>query len=233
MGHLLATEGREGLGVVGAGRSTATAAAASELAAGTVGTTIAAVAAEATSATSSTLAAVATVAATATSTASTTSTGRRAILSKEAARVDIGHVNSNLLLLFTEASSLAAAAGHVLLLIRVAGECLALWELLAGALVGLADVVGDGELLRGLLLEIVVVALGLDLWLGWLSILAVLWWWHARVEALGLLGLCDGLASLLVGELGLTSLSTPAMSCLLWVLTIARSQYCKCSAERR
>ena len=226
LGHLLAAKGREGLVVVGAGRSTATATATSKLAAWTVATTATiAIATEATTAASTTLAAVATITTTITAAAATSTTGGLAVLGEEAAWIDVAHVDIDLLLLFTEASSLATATGHVVLLLLVARECLALWELLAGALVWLAHVVREGELLLGLLTEIVVVALGLDLWLGWLSIFAILWWWGVGVEALSFLGLSNGLASLLIREFGFTSFSAPAMSCLLWVVAVMSISY--------
>jgi hypothetical protein len=112
------------------------------------------------------------------------------------------------------------AWGEVVLLFLVAGEGLALGELLAGALVGLAhgEVAAQLELLLGLLGEVVFVALVLVLGLFLLDVVG--WWGNVRVETLGLFGLSDGLAGLLIGKLGVTGLSAPAVGCLLGMLAV-------------
>lgn len=220
---LVATERWERAVVVDAGwcstAAAATTATEATIATGTVGATIAA---EATTATT-TFAAVAAVTTIATSTATAATGGLLAILGEVTAWVDVSHVDSDLLLLLSEASGLATAASHVVLLILLAGEGFALWELLGCALVGLADgeITTELELLLSLLGEVLLIALALDFWLSWLGALVVDWWWDAGVEALGLLGLSNGLASLLIGKLSIARFTSPTMSCLLRVLAVA------------
>jgi hypothetical protein len=226
----LTTQGWESLVVVGARRGSTSAAAsattASEFAARrTISAAIATVSATATSLATATITAIttvaiasATVAAATVATATSTATTSRLAFSEVAAWVDISHVNSNLLFLLTEASSLAAAASHVVLIL-ITSKCLAFWELLAGALIWLANLCGDLQLLAGELGEIVVVALGLDLRLGWLDIFGAQWLCGGCAEAFLLLFLSDGLTSLLISKFGVTSLASPAMCNLLRVVT--------------
>lgn len=233
----------EGLAVVRARRSsTATATTTSSTATTTelaTGTILAASATETTTATS-TLAAVTAISAVATittististittvsttistSTPTSTAGGGLRLLSEVAARVNISHINSSLLLLLPETSSLALAGSHEVLLIVLAGEGLALGELLAGALVGLADgqVTTELQLLLGDLGEMLLVGLGLHLGLG-----GLLWLlgggWDAGVEALGLFGFGDGFAGFLVCELGFARLAAPGVRSLLCVVAI-------------
>lgn len=123
---------------------------------------------------------------------------------------------------------LAARANDEVLVFRT-GEGLALWELLRGAFVGLADaqVATESQTLLRKLGHVLVVGLGLVLGLSWLlgggslGIGSVAESWVAsssiRCEA-GLVlhfGVGNGVASLLVGPLGIAIFSTPALSCLL------------------
>jgi hypothetical protein len=110
---------------------------------------------------------------------------------------------------------LASWAGHEVLLL-LAGQSGALGELLAAALVGLADVLGSkGKLLLGLLGKVGGVGLApvLRLGLGVVLSLSVL------SDGLLLLSLGDLLTSLLISQLGVTVSGAPAVGSLLLVLT--------------
>jgi hypothetical protein len=152
------------------------------------------------------------------------------------ARVNSRKIDGLLLLLFTVALVLATSASDEVFLLSFAGKGFALWELLACALVWLPDMelLGDFELLLCDLGEVLIVALGLDLRLGfdfrlgvgsWLRCpclaIGIDRWWDSGVETFLLLFLCNGLASFLVSELGITGLAAPTMTSLLWVIAYA------------
>lgn len=95
------------------------------------------------------------------------------------------------------------------------GDLLALRELGRASLIGLADVLGDGELLLSELSKVLLVGLGLVLGLldssvgiggGVLS------------DSLLLVLLGNGLSGVLVGKFGVTVLSAPTVSYLLVVI---------------
>jgi hypothetical protein len=120
----------------------------------------------------------------------------------------------DLLLTGTLALSLALLGGHEVLLL-LAAESFTFGELGAAALVGLADVLGgERELLLSLLGEVGGVrhALVLGLGLGGLGLSILL-------EGLLLLRLGNGLTGLLVSQLGVAVIATPAVSGLLLVVT--------------
>jgi hypothetical protein len=222
-----------GVGDVGAGLGTATATAATAAASTTFATTtsIATIATAASTAelataftaatvltTTATLAAaeVATTLATATAAASSsgwsTLTGRG---SKHAVGIEL---DVNLLLALTFALGLAPWASHEVVLL-LTGQRLALGELGAAALVGLAHVLGRRQLLLGLLEQIFGVRLALVLGFGLRLGLGD----SVLVDGLLLFGLGDGLSGLLVFQLGLAVVAAPAVSSLLLVLTVTVS----------
>jgi hypothetical protein len=150
----------------------------------------------------------ATLAATTSSTAATL-TGRG---SEHTVTVEL---DVDLLLALAFTLGLGLLAGHELLLL-LTGQGLALRELLAGALVGLADVLGGKtELLLGLLNKVGGVRLapvfrlrlGLVLALGGIS------------DSVLLLSLGDSVTGLLVFELSVAVICAPAVSGLLLLLT--------------
>jgi hypothetical protein len=150
----------------------------------------------------------ATLAATASST-SATLTGRR---SEHTVAIEL---DVDLLLALAFTLGLGILSGHENFFLFLAGQSLALGELLAAALVGLTDVLGgQAELLLGLLNKVGGVglapvfglSLGLVLALGGVS------------DSLLLLGLGDSFAGLLVLELGVAVVSAPTMSSLLLLL---------------
>jgi hypothetical protein len=216
-----------GVGDVGAGLVSTTASASTGFAAttSTLATTAStaelatafattATALAATEFTAATTASLATATATLAATASTTSTAltRRGSEHTVAIELDV-----DLLLALTFTLGLGILSGHEDLLLFLAGQGLALRELLAAALVGLADVLGgQAELLLSLLNKVGGVGLapvfrlrlGLVLTLGGVS------------DSLLLFGLGDGLAGLLVLELSVAVVSTPAVSSLLLLLAI-------------
>jgi hypothetical protein len=99
------------------------------------------------------------------------------------------------------------------------GQRLALGELGAAALVGLAHVLGRRQLLLGLLEQIFGVRLALVLGFGLRLGLGN----SVLVDGLLLFGLGDGLSGLLVFQLGLAVVAAPAVSSLLLVLTVTVS----------
>jgi hypothetical protein len=122
----------------------------------------------------------------------------------------------DLLLAGALALGLALGTGHEVFLL-LTGEGSALRELLAAALVGLADVLGgQGELLLGLLDQVggvglaVVFRLGLGLVLGLGSV----------GDSLLLFSLSNGITGLLIGKLSVTVVATPAVGSLLLVLAV-------------
>jgi hypothetical protein len=166
-------------------------------------------AAEFTAATTASLTTTTATLATAASSTSTALTGRG---SEHTVAIEL---DVDLLLALAFTLSLGVLSGHENLLLLFAGQSLALGELLAAALVGLADVLGgQAELLLSLLNKVGGVGLapvfgfrlGLVLALGGVS------------DSLLLLGLGDGVAGLLVLELGVAVVSAPAMSSLLLLL---------------
>jgi hypothetical protein len=144
-------------------------------------------------------------------------------------------VDDLLLFLFTVTLVLATGTGHEVFLFSFAGKGLALWKLLACALIWLSDVelLGDLKLLLCDLGEILIVALGLDFrlaFLFWDGVGSGLWcpgftigvhrWWDGGVEAILLLFLGNRFASFLIGELGFSSLAAPSMASLLCVVAL-------------
>jgi hypothetical protein len=120
----------------------------------------------------------------------------------------------DLLLAGALALGLALLSGHEVLLL-LTGESFTFGELGAAALVGLADVLGaKRELLLSLLSEVGGVrhALVLGLGLGGLGLSILL-------EGVLLLRLGHSLTGLLVSQLGVTVVATPAVSGLLLVVT--------------
>lgn len=118
----------------------------------------------------------------------------------------------DLLLAGALALGLALGTGHEVFLL-LTGEGSALRELLAAALVGLADVLGGKrELPLGQLGEVGGVGLALVLRLGLGGVLSVL------LDGVLLFGLGNGLASLLVSELSVAVVSAPAVCGLLVVV---------------
>jgi hypothetical protein len=106
---------------------------------------------------------------------------------------------------------LALGTGHEVFLL-LTGESSALGELLAAALVGLADVLGGKrELPLGQLGEVSGVRLALVLRLGLSGVLSIL------LDGVLLFSLGNGLASLLVSELSVAIVSAPAVCGLLVV----------------
>jgi hypothetical protein len=182
-----------------------------ELATALASTTASLAATEFTAAASATLAATTSTLTTATcSSTGTTLAGRR---SEHAVTVEL---DVDLLLALAFTLSLGSGAGHVGLLL-LAGQCLALGELLAATLVGLANVLGTkGELLLGLLDKVggvrnaLVLGLGLRLVLGFSGI----------SDSFLLFGLGNGIASDLVFELSVAVVSAPAVSGLLLLLAV-------------
>lgn len=168
----------------------------------------------------------------ATSTTSTT-TAATALTRVDRSVVLAVHREEVLRLVLLLASLLTARAGEVVLLL--AGESLALGELLLGAFVGLAEgkvATTKCEALLGLLGQVLVVRLGLLFWLGvlltdlvravaesWVGTAGV--WGEARVVVN--LSLGDSGSSGLVGKFTLASLGTPAVGSLLVVLSIFTS----------
>jgi len=114
--------------------------------------------------------------------------------------------------------------GHEVL-VALTGESLALWELLAGTLVGLASLkrtVVQGSLLLELLGEVLLVRLGLVLWLGGKLLgrsTVLVDWGVVGDDALLLLGASIGKTLLLSLELSIASLWAPTLGSLLLVLT--------------
>lgn len=118
----------------------------------------------------------------------------------------------DLLLAGALALGLALGTGHEVFLL-LTGEGSALRELLAAALVGLADVLGGKrELPLGQLGEVGSVGLALVLRLGLGGVLSVL------LDGVLLFSLGNGLASLLVSELSVAVVSAPAVCGLLVVV---------------
>jgi hypothetical protein len=118
----------------------------------------------------------------------------------------------DLLLAGALALGLALGTGHEVFLL-LTGESSALWELLAAALVGLADVLGGKrELPLGQLGEVSGVGLALVLRLGLGGVFSVL------LDGVLLFSLGDGLASLFVSQLSVTVVSAPAVCGLLVVV---------------
>ena len=174
-------------------------------------TTASLAATEFTAATTATLSAAELATATAAPTTTTALAGRG---SKHAVAIEL---DVDLLLALALTLGLGTLAGHVGLLLFLTGQSLAFGELLAATLVGLADVLGgEGELLLSLLDEVGSVGLapvfrlrlGLVLALGSIG------------DSVLLFGLGDGLASLLVLELGVAVVAAPAVSSLLLVLAV-------------
>jgi hypothetical protein len=153
----------------------------------------------------------ATLAATATAASSTltTLTGRG---SKHAVTIEL---DVDLLLALAFTLGLSLLAGHELLLL-LTGQGLALRELLAGALVGLADVLGSKtELLLGLLNKVGGVRLAPVFRLRLGLVLAL----SSVSDGVLLLSLGDSVTGLLVLELGVAVVCAPAVSGLLLLLT--------------
>lgn len=143
-------------------------------------------------------------------------------------------IKEGLLFLCAVTLVLATGTGHEVLF-SFTGKCLALWELLACALVWLSDLdlLGDLELLLCDFGEVLVVALGLDLRLGllfWNGIgvgfwcpdftIGVDWWWDGGVETILLFFLGNGLTGFLVVELAFASLAAPSVTGLLCVVAV-------------
>jgi hypothetical protein len=176
----------------------------------TLATATAFTATEFTAATTTAFTTATTTVATAASTASTL-TGRG---SEHAVTIEL---DVDLLLALALTLGLGTLAGHVGLLLFLTGQGLALGELLAAALVGLADVLGSkGELLLGLLDEVGGVGLALVFRLGLGLVLAL----GGISYGVLLLGLGDGLSGLLVFELSVAVVSTPAVRSLLLLLAV-------------
>jgi hypothetical protein len=150
--------------------------------------------------------------ATAASSTGTALTGRG---SKHAVAIEL---DVNFLLALALTLGLATLAGHVGLLLFFTGQGLALGELLAAALVGLADVLGgEGELLLGLLDEVGGIGLAPVFGLRLGLVLAL-----GRIgDSVLLLGLGDLLTGYLILELSVAVVSTPTVSSLLLVLADA------------
>ena len=195
-----------GVGDVGAsGTATATTGTgiATSLTTATATTALAATTTELTTATTlagATAAAATALAATSTGTALT---GRG---SEHAVTIEL---DVDLLLALALTLGLARRAGHEVLLL--AGNGGTLRELLAAALVGLAEaLLAKLQLLFGKLSKVGDVGLGVVLGLGLSSLgLGVL------LDGILLLGLGDGLASLLISELSVAVVAAPAVSSLL------------------
>lgn len=237
MVNLLAAEGREGalVGSVDATTRTSTGSATR----GRV--TVASVATEATPefATAAPAAVTPTVATgsvtTATSTTSSaTSTPSTTVVLDGRVVLALQH-NKILGLILLLALLLATGSGNEGLILGVALKCLALWEFLLRALVRLACLqllAAESQTLLGKLSEILVVGLGNFLWLGWRRLLnlgrggswpvaeSCVATRSVRGEASIFLDLggCDGLTSLLVVQLGISSLGAPSLGSLLLVL---------------
>lgn len=200
----LCAKAGEGAGVVDVDARTATRGTA------TLTTTLAATAT--TAATAATLTAETTLARTSTATAGTATATTETTATLIATAVDVAEVKGGLLLLAPFAGLLTTVAGeeHLLLL---ALEGLALGELLASTLVGLADLDVGAE--RSLLLqdlsEVVVIAFDLFLLGSGLSGLGV----GALASSSVLLLLGNGVAGDLVGELLGAVVTTPALLDLL------------------
>jgi hypothetical protein len=167
-----------------------------------------------TAATTTSLAAAEVATAFATTTAASSATALTGRGSKHAVAVEL---NVDLLLALALTLGLGVLAGHVGLLLLLAGQSFALGELLAAALVGLADVLGgERELLLGLLDQVggvglaVVFRLGLGLVLGLGSI----------GDSLLLFSLSNGVTGLLIGKLSVAVVAAPAVSSLLLVLAV-------------
>jgi hypothetical protein len=195
-----------GVGDVGAsGTATATTGTgiATSLTTATAATTLAASATELATATTLAGATAATATALAATSTGTTLTGRG---SEHAVTVEL---DVNLLLALALTLGLAGRAGHEVLLGTGNGGTLG--ELLAAALVGLAEaLLTELQLLLSKLSKVGDVGLGVVLGLGLSSLgLGVL------LDGLLLLSLGDGLASLLVSELGVAVVTAPAVSSLL------------------
>jgi len=139
-------------------------------------------------------------------------------------------VDDNLLLLRSSILGLAGLAtgtSHEVLVRRVACECLALGELLLGTLVGLANFNACTE--RGTLLfllgKVLLVGFGLVLLLGSIGTSLAVWSsGESGIPAVSVgssvgVVLCfsvgDGVAGLLVGPLGIATLTAPSLSSLL------------------
>ncbi|KAH3909364.1 hypothetical protein HBH56_163650 [Parastagonospora nodorum] len=123
----------------------------------------------------------------------------------------------DLLLALALTLGLGTLAGHVGLLLFFAAQSLALGELLAAALVGLADVLGgEAELLLGLLNKVGSVGLAPVLWLGLGLVLAL----SSVSDGILLFSLGNGIASYFVLELSVAVVSAPAVSSLLLLLTV-------------
>jgi hypothetical protein len=127
-----------------------------------------------------------------------------------------------LFLLLSFARLLATSAGDKVLILAFAGESLALWELLAGTLVWLADFKATAklELFLGLFSKILLEALGLDFRLLRFLRLAV------SRASLSIGNLFVSLGNILTGlfvlPLSITSCCTPSVSNLLLVIANTR-----------
>ena len=169
----------------------------------------------------------------ATSTASTSAT--TAAVTRVTRRVVLAVQGDTLLLLtnLLRLLGLATSASNEVLCLWVTSECLALWELLRGSLVWLADVQATAkcQTLLGLFGQVFVVGFGLLLWLG-CGIFGSSAVWSVgkgwvlsagiRCEASIVLdfGVGNGLAGLLVGPLGVAVFTSPTVSCLLSLLAV-------------
>jgi hypothetical protein len=144
-------------------------------------------------------------------------------------------VDDNLLLLRSSILGLAGLAtgtSHEVLVRRVACECLALGELLLGTLVGLANFNACTE--RGTLLfllgKVLLVGFGLVLLLGSIGTSLAVWSsGESGIPAVSVgssvgVVLCfsvgDGVAGLLVGPLGIATLTAPSLSSLLLLFAV-------------
>jgi hypothetical protein len=216
-----------GVGDVGAGLVSTTATASTGFAASTTTLSATASTAElatafattatalaATEFTAATTASLATTTATLAATASSTSATLTGRGSEHTVAIEL---DVDLLLALAFTLGLGILSGHEHFLLFLAGQSLALGELLAAALVGLADVLGgQAELLLSLLNQVGGVGLapifglrlGLVLALGSVS------------DSLLLLGFGDGFAGLLVLELGVAIVSAPAVGSLLLLLAV-------------
>lgn len=170
----------------------------------------------------------------ATSATATAATSTTTALTGLGGLVVLALQSESLLLVLSLLGLLGLAAGSSDEVLGLAREGLALWELLLGALICLADgqVLGQCGALLSLLGEVLGVGLGVVFWLSNGVFADSLTWgtWSvgeswvgtggvgSEARVVGGLGTGDGLAGLLVREFGSTSLGAPAVSCLLLVL---------------
>jgi hypothetical protein len=219
-----------GVGDVGAS-STATATAGTGITTGTGIATRTGVAATlataATAATTTALSATELATALATATAATvtaTSTGT-ALTGRGSEHAVTVKLDVDLLLALALTLGLATGTGHEVLLLTGNGG--ALGELLAAALVGLAEaLLTELQLLLCELSKVGSVRLGVVLGLG-LSGLSL----GVLLDGILLLSLGNGLASLLVSELGVAVVTTPAVSCLLVAVAGSCQMGCRQGSE--